>query len=339
MGLRIGIEIPYTEMQDREGMIALAREAEAEGYDCIWCSEVYTYDAFTTLTQIACATSTIKVGTNIAQIYARTPALLATTAASLDQMSGGRMILGIGASGPQVIEGWHGVPYDRPVQRTREIIEIARKIWSGEKVVHEGTVFTLNKRLKLLNAGHRANIPVYVASLGPKNVEMTAEMADGWLPFPFSTEHAPDVFKGPLQAGLAKRSPELGPFTIAPFAPVFVGDTETGLNIARGLIGFYIGGMGSKTQNFYNRLVQRYGFEKEALRVQELFLGGDKPGAIAATPDALVDQVSVVGDEARVRDRLQAFEAAGATELVVAFLSGDAESRSQMLKTLARANA
>ena len=337
MSLPIGIEIPYTDLQDRASLIALAREAEDLGYDCIWCSEVYTYDAFTTLTQIACETSTIKVGTNIAQIYARTPSLLASTAASLDQMSGGRLILGLGASGPQVIEGWHGVPYDRPIQRTREIIEIARTMWSGQRVVHEGKVFTLNKGLKLLNNGHRPDIPVYVASLGPKNVQMTAEIANGWLPFPFSTEHARAVFDEPIKAGFAKRDPSLGSFHVAPFAPAFVGDLDQGIAGAKMVVGFYIGGMGSREKNFYNQLVQRYGFVEEAKKVQEMFLGGDKAGAIAATPDDLVDQVSIVGDEARARDRLQAFTEAGATELVVAFM-GDPAERSNMMKALARAN-
>jgi F420-dependent oxidoreductase-like protein len=339
MALRLGIEIPYPEMHERGGLIALAREAEAEGYDCIWCSEVYTYDAFTTLTQIACATERIKVGTNIAQIFARTPALLASTAASLDQLSGGRFVLGVGASGPQVIEGWHGVPYDRPVQRTREIIEICRKIWSGGRVLHAGDVFTLDKGLKLLNQGHRADIPVYVAALGPRNVEMTAEVANGWLPFPFSTERAPDVFAGPLAAGRARRDPALEPLRVAPFAPVFIGDAAVGLEAARFVVGWYIGGMGSREQNFYNRLAQKYGFREEALKVQEMFLGGDKAGAIAATPDALVDQCSIVGDPARARDRLQAFASAGATELLVSFVAGEPGQRSEMLRALARANA
>jgi F420-dependent oxidoreductase-like protein len=246
--------------------------------------------------------------------------------------------LGIGASGPQVVEGWHGVPYDRPVQRTREIIEIARTVWSGARVTHDGPIYTLNKGLKLLNNGHRADIPIYVAALGPKNVEMTAEIADGWLPFPFSSEHARAVFDAPIKAGLSKRSSDRGSFHVAPFAPVFVGDTSQGLNAARMIVGFYIGGMGSKEKNFYNQLVQRYGFVGEATKVQEMFLGGDKAGAIAATPDDLVDQVSIVGDVARARDRLQAFAEAGATELVVSFL-GDATQRSEMMRGLARANA
>jgi F420-dependent oxidoreductase-like protein len=336
--LKLGIEIPYTEMHDRDGIVALARAAEDLGYDCIWCSEVYTFDAFTTLTQIACATDRIKVGTNIAQIYARTPALLATTAASIDQLSGGRFTLGIGASGPQVIEGWHGVPYDRPVQRTREIIEIVRTVLSGGRLVHDGEVFKLNKGLKLINPVLRADMPIYVASLGPKNVEMTAELADGWLPFPFSTERGPDVFGPSLEAGAAKRAPSLKPLAIAAMAPLFIGDLQTGLDAARFGIGWYIGGMGSKEKNFYNKLVQRYGFEKEALHVQDLFLSGDKMGAIAATPDELVDQTSIVGDESRARDRLKAFEAAGATEIVVTPL-GDAADRVKMLESLARANA
>lgn len=338
MKMKIGIEIPYTDMHDRPGMIALAREAEDLGYDCIWCSEVYTFDAFTTLTQIACATERIKVGTNIAQIYARTPALLATTAASLDQLSGGRFILGIGASGPQVIEGWHGVAYDRPVQRTREIIEIVRSVLSGGRLLHDGTVFQLTKGIKLLNPVLRADLPIYVAALGPKNVEMTAECADGWLPFPFSTEHAARVFKESLDAGTSRRAPGLAPLSIAPFAPVFAGDTATGLDAARFLIAWYVGGMGSREANFYNKLVQRYGFVEEAKHVQDLFLSGDKAGAVSATPDELVDQVSIIGDEARMRDRLDAFAAAGATEMVVAFVAGDATARTEMLRSLARAN-
>ena len=183
MSIPIGIEIPYTDLQDRAGLIALAREAEDLGYDCIWCSEVYTYDAFTTLTQIACETSTIKVGTNIAQIYARTPALLATTAASLDQLSGGRFILGVGASGPQVIEGWHGVPYGKPLTRTREYVEIVRAILKREQPLeHHGEHYDiptrggsgLGKPLKLIIHPLRSHIPIYLAAIGPKQTPRPA---------------------------------------------------------------------------------------------------------------------------------------------------------------------
>jgi alkanesulfonate monooxygenase SsuD/methylene tetrahydromethanopterin reductase-like flavin-dependent oxidoreductase (luciferase family) len=238
------------------------------------------------------------------------------------------------------------------VQRTREIIDICRTIWAGERLTYDGKVFSLDKGLKLLNDGHRSDIPIYVASLGPKNVQMTAEVAEGWLPFPFSTRKAPEVFAGPLDAGRADRDATRPPLRIAPMAPVFIGDAAQGVNVARGLIGFYIGGMGSRDQNFYNRLVQRYGYVEEAQKVQDLFLSKQQAEAIAATPDALVDEVCVIGDEARAKDRLHAFADAGATDLVVAFLAGSEESRStpyaflasdtgvrrEMMRGLARAN-
>lgn len=338
MSLKLGLELPYTEMGDRDSMIDLARLAEDLGYDVVWCSELYSFDAFTTLTQIATATERIKLGTNIANIYARTPAMLASTAASLDQISGGRFILGIGVSGPQVIEGWHGVPYDRPITRTRETIEIVRRVLSGDKLVHEGDVFTLTKGLRIINKPLRPDLPIYVASLGPKNVEMTAELADGWLPTFFSPAHALQTFGPGLDAGRVKRSPSLGPLEVAPFVPAFAGDVAAGRDILRFIVGFYVGGMGSREQNFYNTLVRRYGFVEEAQRIQDLFLGGDKPGAFAAVPDAMVDAVSLVGDEARIKDGLGAFEAAGATALVVGAMAPDPEGRVRTLETIARAN-
>jgi F420-dependent oxidoreductase-like protein len=338
MTLKLGIELPYTETHDRDGLIALAREAEALGYDSVWASELYSFDAFTTLTQIATATDRIKLGTNIANIYARTPAMLAGTAASLDQLSGGRFILGIGVSGPQVIEGWHGVPYDKPIRRTKETIDIVRTVLAGDKLVYEGEVFNLNKGLRLLNKPLRPDLPIYVAALGPRNVELTAEAADGWLPTFFSPAHAEQVFGPALAAGRAKRSPGLGPLEVAPFVPAFAGDLRTGRDIARFAVGFYVGGMGSREQNFYNTLVKRYGFVEEAERIQDLFLGGDKGAAIGAVSDDLVDAVSLVGDEPRLRDGLAAFEAAGCTTLVVGPMAPDLEGRRQTLQALAEAN-
>jgi F420-dependent oxidoreductase-like protein len=337
VALNLGLELPYTDMADRDGLISLAREAEAIGYDAVWCSELYSFDAFTTLTQIATATDRIKLGTNIANIYARTPAMLASTAASLDQISGGRFILGIGVSGPQVIEGWHGVPYDRPIQRTRETIEIVRSVLAGDRLVHEGKVFHVTKGLKLINKPIRPDLPIYVASLGPRNVALTAEAADGWLPTFFSPAHA-EVFSAALDEGRAKRSPALGPLEIAPMVPSFAGDVAAGRDILRFGVGFYVGGMGSKEQNFYNALVRRYGYVEEAERIQQLFLEGDKGAAIAAVPDSLVDAVCLVGDEARIRDGIAAFEAAGVTALVVGPMAPDAEGRRRTLETIARAN-
>jgi F420-dependent oxidoreductase-like protein len=338
MALRLGLEIPYTEVHDRDAIVALARAAEDVGFDSVWASELYSFDAFTTLTQIALATTRIKVGTNIANIYARTPAMLASTAASLDQMSGGRLILGVGASGPQVIEGWHGLPYDRPLQRTRETIDIVRKVLRGERLTYEGELFRLTQGLKLINKPLRADVPIYVAAIGPRNIELTGEVADGWLPTFFSTNHADSVFRPHLEAGFARAGRSADGFEVAPFASAFAGDVQVGLDMARFLVGFYIGGMGSREKNFYNRLVQRYGYVEEARRIQDLFLSGDKQAAIAAVPDDLVDEVSVIGDEARIRDRLKAFEAAGATALVIAPMAPDPAGRRALLETLARAN-
>ncbi len=340
MGLKLGIMLNYATLHDRDDIVACAREAESLGYDSIWASEAYSFDVFTTLTYLACHTERIKLGTNIAQLYSRTPALLGATSASLDHLSDGRFILGLGASGPQVIQDWHGVAYEKPVQRTREIIDIVRQVLSGEKIRYDGQVYKVGqtKQLKLINPVLRKDLPIYVASLGPKNVEMTAELADGWLPTFFSTEHAQRVFGPMLDAGKSKRAPHLPPLEIAPFVPTFAGKFEVGVDLLRQIVGFYIGGMGSREKNFYNQLVQRYGFVDEAKRVQDLFLGGRKAEAIAATPDELVDQVSLIGDEARLRDRLQAFADAGATAVLVGVAAMDASGRHEMLEMLARAN-
>ncbi len=340
MALKLGLMLNYAQVHEREDLIAAAREAESAGFDSVWASEAWSFDVFTTLTHLACHTERIKLGTNIAQLYSRTPALLASTAASLDQISGGRFLLGVGASGPQVIEEWHGVPYDRPVQRTRELIAIVRQVLSGEKIRFDGAIYKvgMKKSLKLLNPVYRKDLPVYVASLGPKNVEMTAEVADGWLPTFFSTEHARAVFGPSLEAGKAMRSPELGTLEIAPFVPAFVGKYEVGVDFLRQIVGFYIGGMGSKEKNFYNQLVRRYGYVEEAEQIQNLFLGGDKRAAIAAVPDELVDQVSLIGDESRIRDRLQAFAETGATAVLLGLATLGAEGRREALECVARAN-
>ena len=338
MALRLGLELPYTEMHDRDTMATLARAAEDAGFDSIWISELYSFDAFTTLTHLALETSTIKIGTNIANIYARTPAMLASTAASLDQISGGRLILGIGVSGPQVIEGWHGLPYDRPLQRTRETIDIVRMILRGERLVYEGEIFNVKQGLRLMNKPLRADVPIYVAAIGPRNIEMTASRADGWLPTFFSPTHADRVFRPHVEAGLAKAGRDAASFEVMPFVSAFAGDVQTGIDSCRFVVGFYIGGMGSKQKNFYNQLVRRYGYEREAEQIQDLFLGGDRQAAIQAVPDDLVDDVSVIGDEARMRDRLKVFEAAGVTGLVIGPMAPDLEARKLLLTTLSKAN-
>lgn len=336
MTLKLGVEMPYPEAHRRAEAVELVRAAEANGFDSVWVSELYSYDAFTTLTHLACNTSTIKVGTNIANIYARTPAMLAGTAASLDQLSGGRLILGIGVSGPQVIEGWHGVPYDRPLQRTKETIDILRTVMRGDRLNYTGDVFNVTKGLKLINKGQRTDIPIYVASLGPKNIELTAEHADGWLPTWFSTSHADTVFRPHVEAGLAKAGKRS--FEIMPLVTVFHGDVRAGLDASKWVLALYIGGMGSKKQNFYNQLATRYGYGDEAARIQELYLSGDKQAAVEMVPDSLVDEVSAIGDESRIRERLKAFEAAGATGVIAAPMAMDHAGRIEALEVLARAN-
>lgn len=338
MTLKLGLEMPYTEAHERDAMLALAREAEALGYDTLWVSELYSFDAFTTLTHLAGGTERIKLGTNIANIYARTPAMLASTAASLDQLSGGRFILGIGVSGPQVIEGWHGLPYEKPLARTRETIDIVRRVVAGDRLVYEGDVFRVTKGLKLINKPIRPDLPIYVAAIGPRNIALTAELADGWLPTFFSPAHADAVFGPALAAGRAKRSPALGPLEVAPMIPALAGDVAAARDVLRWGLGFYVGGMGSREKNFYNALVRRYGFDEEAETIQNLFLAGDKTAAIAAVPDDLVDAVCLAGDEARMRDKLAAFADAGVTQVVVGPMAPDADARRTTLETVARAN-
>jgi F420-dependent oxidoreductase-like protein len=338
MGLQLGVQIPYAEMHDREGMAALARTAEDAGFHSLWASELYSFDVFTSLTHLALATSRIQIGTNVANVYARTPAMLASTAASLDQISGGRLILGIGVSGPQVVQGWHGVPYERPLARTQEAIDVVRAVLRREKLplTCDGSPA---RGLRLINPPLRAEIPIYVAAIGPRNVELAAAAGDGWLPIFFSTARAMDVFGASLEAGFARggRSADRRCFGVMPLVPAFLGDRRTGLDLVRLFAGFYIGGMGSREVNFYNQLAGRYGYEHEAARIQDLFLSGRKQEAFQTVPDALADEVSLVGDEARIRDRLAEF-ASSATGVIVAPLAAGPDERRALIEAVARAN-
>jgi F420-dependent oxidoreductase-like protein len=281
MALDLGVQIPYAEMHDREGMAALARVAEDAGFDSLWASELYSFDVFTSLTHLALATTRIRIGTNVANVYARTPAMLASTAASLDQISAGRLILGIGVSGPQVVEGWHGVPYADPLWRTTETIRVVRAVLQREKLrlTVNGRPAPAGQGLRLINPPLRADVPIYVAAIGPRNVELAAAEGDGWLPIFYSTECARAVFDPSLEAGFARSGRTGRGFGVLPLVPTFVGDRRTGLDLVRWFAGFYIGGMGSRRVNFYNRLAARYGYEEEAVRIQDLFLSGRKQEA------------------------------------------------------------
>lgn len=309
---------------------------EKAGVDMVWVAEAYGNDAVTLMGYLAAKTERVEICSGILPIYSRTPTLLAMTAAGLDEISGGRAVLGLGASGPQVIEGFHGVRYDKPLTRTREIIEICRMVWKRERVEYQGKAYTLplppeegtglGKPLKLITRPQRSDIPIYVASLGPKNVTMTAEMADGWLPIFYHPTKAADVWGDDLAAGAAKRDPELGPLQIVAGGAIGFGDEQMAQKVRdanRPMVALYVGGMGAREQNFYNDLFCRYGYEAEAAKIQDLYLSGHKDEAAAAVPEDFLREVSLVGDEGFVRDQVEAYRASGVTALSVQPIGSD----------------
>ena len=308
---------------------------EKAGFDIVWVAEAYGFDAVSQMGYLAAKTSTIQIGSGILPIYTRTPSLMAQTAAGLDALSDGRIILGLGASGPQVIEGWHGVPYDKPLERTREIIDICRRVWRREVVTNDGLYKLplppgqgtgLGKALKMITHPVRASIPIWGASIGPKNVQMTAEVADGWLPVFFIPERAHEVWGTALAKGKANRSPDLGPLDISAGGLVAIGDNLEHLrDMMRPMAALYIGGMGARGRNFYNSLAQRYGFESEAKRIQDLYLDGKKEDAAAAVPAELLEKTTLIGPPGYVKERLAAYKEAGVTVLSAMIL--DAEPR------------
>jgi F420-dependent oxidoreductase-like protein len=310
-----------------DGFKEHVQQLEAHGIEYLWSGEAYTADAVSTLGYVAAITEHAQIGSSILPIYTRTPALLAMTAVGLDRLSNGRFILGIGSSGPQVIEGFHGVPYDRPLGRTREVIEICRSVWRRDRLEHHGTSYDiplteggtgLGKALKIIGQPLRERIPIYVASLGPKNVELTAELADGWQPLYLYPERARDVWGDALRAGAAKRSPELGPLEMVAGGLLAIGNDVDHLRDAiRPTLALYYGGMGARGANYYNDVLRRYGYEAEADEIQDLYLGGERDAAAARVPQALVDAMSLVGDEGFVKDRVAAYREAGVTILNV----------------------
>jgi F420-dependent oxidoreductase-like protein len=302
------------------------------GVDVFWTAEAYGFDSATQLGYLAAKTQRAQLGSGILPIYSRTPALIAQTAAGLDDLSEGRAILGLGASGPQVIEGWHGVPYDHPVQRTREIMEICRMLWRREVVSYNGRCYTLplpaergnglglglGKALKLLTHPRRENIPIYLASLGERSVELTAEMADGWLPIFFVPEQAQSIWGHAMTRGLAKRPNTLGALEVVAGGALAIGDGLEHLrDLERPHLALYVGGMGARGKNFYSELVSKYGYESEARLIQDLYLSGQKQAAAQAVPSSLLNDLSLIGPEGHVKDRIAAFKAAGVTILDV----------------------
>lgn len=312
---------------DVRAALERALELERMGIDRIGVSEAYGLDAVSLLGYLAARTEHVELIAQILPVYSRTPTLVAMTAAGLDAVSDGRFVLGLGASGPQVVEGWHGVRYDAPLGRTREVIEICRKVWARDTVVHAGRHYSiplgdggtgLGKSLKLIAHPTRARIPIYLAALGQRNVQMAASVADGWIPFVFVPERADQVWGEALRRGLRERPDTLATLQVSAGGPfALTNDPGQLRDRGRARLALYVGGMGSATVNFYNQVARRYGFEREATEVQERYLRGDKRGAEAALPAALVEGTSLIGDEAYLRDRLQAHAAAGVTVLQV----------------------
>ncbi|MFN8474037.1 MAG: LLM class F420-dependent oxidoreductase [Anaerolineae bacterium] len=324
--MRLGLNLGYWGAAPVD-QLALALEADRLGYHSLWTAEAYGSDAVTPLTWLAAKTERINVGTAIMQMPARTPAMTAMTAATLDMLTGGRVLLGLGASGPQVVEGWHGVVYGNALKRTREYVHIVRTILKREDPlefhgeyydipVHGGT--GLGKPLKLIIHPLRSNIPIYLAAIGPKNIALAAEIADGWLPVFFSPFRM-SVFSDSLNDGLAKAGggKTLADLDIAPTVQVAIGpDLDACRAMVKPFIALYVGGMGAKGKNFYNDLARRYGYEEAAERIQDLYLAGRKNEAIAAVPDELVDEVALVGPKERIAERLSAWRDAGVQTLI-----------------------
>lgn len=309
-------------------------ELEKRGVGIVLVPEAYSFDAVSQLGYLAAKTSTIELGSGVIPIYTRTPSLLAMTAAGLDYVSDGRFMLGIGTSGPQVMEGFHGVPFDAPLGRTREVIEICRQVWRRERVSHQGKHYQiplpadrgtgLGKSLKIINQPVRENIPITIAALGPKNVELTAEIANGWQPVFFYPERADDIWGEALRAGKAKRDSTLGALDVMVGVSLAIGDdVDDRLQWAKPQLALYIGGMGAKGRNFYHNVATRYGFGEVADRIQELYLSGRKAEAIAAVPDDLVRSVSLIGPRGYVRERIAAFAEAGVTTMLATPVTAD----------------
>ncbi|HET7368631.1 MAG TPA: LLM class F420-dependent oxidoreductase [Gaiella sp.] len=324
--MRLGLQLGY---DDPPTWTRLAEEAERCGFHSVWTSEAYGSDAVSPLAWIGARTENIRLGTAIMQMPARSPATTAATVATLDLLSGNRVLLGLGTSGPQVAEGWHGQAWGKPLTRTREYVEIVRAILRRDAPLeHHGEHYDipysgpdatgLGKPLRIIVHPPRADVPIYLAAIGPRNVALAAEIADGWLPIFFSPERFADTHRPMLEEGFARRGGRPDGWDLAAHVPVVVtDDVAAGRDFLKPLLALYVGGMGAKGKNFYTRLAERYGYAGAAATIQDLYLAGRKKEAIAAVPDALVDEVALVGDRARIADRLAAFRECGVETLIL----------------------
>ena len=340
--MKLGVNVGYWGLgMGPQDQLQIVQEAERLGYDSVWAAEAYGSDAATVLAWLAAGTTKIKLGSAIFQMPGRSPAMTAMTAATIDELSGGRMVLGIGSSGPQVAEGWHGQRFARQLQRTREYVAVVRKALARERLEFKGETLELplpdgpGKALKLMITPVQERIPIYLAAIGPKNTALAGEIADGWIPTFFSPEHVAD-FRALLEEGAARSGRSLDGFDIAPTVQSYVSDDrELARNLMRPVLALYIGGMGSRKQNFYNNLVKRYGFEAAAQEIQDLYLDGKKAEAGEAIPDELIDSVSLCGPRDVVRERLAAFRDAGVGTLMVTPMAFNAEERIEQLRAVA----
>lgn len=341
--MKLGLNLGYWGMGNDATNLALAREADALGYSCVWAAEAYGSDVPTVLAWVGAQTQQIGLGSSILQIPARTPAMTAMTAATLDTLSGGRFRLGLGVSGPQVSEGWHGVRFAQPLARTREYVDIVNLALSRKRVRYEGKHYTLplpdgpGKALQLTVHPVRDHIPIYLASVGPKNLELTGEIADGWLAIFLSTDFVGEQLSL-IEAGRAKVGKTLEGFDVVATAPLSINDDlQAAANPIRGYAALYIGGMGSREVNFYNQLASRMGFEDEAATIQDRFLARDYEAAGAAVPFQFIDDTSLLGPPARIAERMAAFAAAGVTTLNVVPYGGNVEEQLESLRIAAQA--
>jgi F420-dependent oxidoreductase-like protein len=341
--MRLGLNLGYWGLASDRDNVELVQEAERLGYSCVWMAEAYGNDAATVLAFLAAKTSTIELGSAIFQIPGRSPAMAAMTAATIDHLSGGRFRLGLGVSGPQVSEGWHGVRFDKPLGRTREYIDIVRMAMARERVEYHGEHYELplpdgpGKALKMIIHPLREYLPIYLAAIGPKNLELTGEKCDGWLAIFYNPEFAPELLAS-VQAGKAKANRSDAPIDVTPTVPVVIGDDpQACADPCRGYAALYVGGMGSREQNFYNRLACRMGFEKEAGEIQDLYLDKKYAEAAAAVPFEFIDQTSLLGPIDRIAERMQALAASGVTTVNVSGFAGSQEERVATLRGAAEA--
>ena len=338
--MRLGLNLGYWGAGNDAANLTLAQEADRLGYAVVWAAEAWGSDVVSVLSWVAAQTERVDVGSAVMQIPARTPAMAAMTAATLDTLSGGRFRLGLGVSGPQVSEGWHGVRFDAPLGRTREYVEIIRKAMRREKLEYAGQHYTLplpggpGKALKLIVHPVREHVPVYLAAVGPRNLELAGEIADGLLPIFYSAEHAGD-FLDPVRAGRATAGLTMDGFDVVPTLPLSIGDDPRACaDPVRGYAALYVGGMGSRQQNFYNQIARRMGFEAEAREVQDLYLDRKHREAAAAVPYEFIDRTALLGPPARIADRVQALAGSGVTTLTVAPYGEEPEQRLHSLRVL-----